>query len=267
MELYSISGGRTQVDGTVYEISFSKPLTITVSGGSGGYAWVTYNGAEMTSGEITITAGESVTVDCFSRNGKICCIYLNGNLVASAGGCAEYEYTPSANATIKFTSRYASGWKDKKKRTTIKTKNVGEEMTLSQIIGGSSAGIVLLLTLIEIAPIKVNPWSALFSAIGRRINKEVLDEITELKKNMKEIRDVNDERNAKECRSRILHFGDELYHDARHTKEHFDQILDDIHEYSQYCESHKDFKNDKTVLTTAKIRDTYRQCVDKHSFL
>ena len=111
MELYSISGGgRTQVDGTVYEISFSKPLTITVSGGSGGYAWVTYNGAEMTSGEITITAGESVTVDCFSRNGKICCIYLNGNLVASAGGCAEYEYTPSANATIKFTSRYASGW-------------------------------------------------------------------------------------------------------------------------------------------------------------
>ena len=57
-------------------------------------------------------------------------------------------------------------------------------MTLSQILGGSSAGLVLLLTLIEIAPIKVNPWSALFSAIGRRINKEVLDEITELKKNM-----------------------------------------------------------------------------------
>lgn len=140
-------------------------------------------------------------------------------------------------------------------------------MTLSQIIGGSSAGLVLLLTLIEIAPIKVNPWSALFSAIGRRINKEVLEEITELKKNMKEIRDVNDERNAKECRARILHFGDELYHDARHTKEHFDQILDDIHEYGQYCDSHKDFKNDKTVMTTAKIRDTYRQCVDEHSFL
>lgn len=63
----------------------------------------------MTSGEITITAGESVTVVCFSRNGKLCYIYLNGNLVAS-GGCAEYEYTPSANATIKFTSRYASVW-------------------------------------------------------------------------------------------------------------------------------------------------------------
>ena len=140
-------------------------------------------------------------------------------------------------------------------------------MNMGEILGWSGGTLLLLMTFVQIAPIKVNPWSALFSAIGRRINKEVLDEITELKKNMKEIRDVNDERNAKECRSRILHFGDELYHDARHTKEHFDQILDDIHEYGQYCETHKDFKNDKTVLTTAKIRDTYRHCVDEHSFL
>lgn len=102
-------GGRTQIDGTVYEISFSKPLTITISGGSSGEAYVQYNGANTTNGIITINSGESVKVRLYSSNGRTCNIYLNSTYV-TGGAQITYEYTPSANATIKFTSRYASGW-------------------------------------------------------------------------------------------------------------------------------------------------------------
>ena len=38
---------------------------------------------------------------------------------------------------------------------------------------------------------------------------------------------------ATTCRYRILRFNDEILHEQRHTKEHFDQILDDITRYEQ----------------------------------
>ena len=38
---------------------------------------------------------------------------------------------------------------------------------------------------------------------------------------------------ATTCRYRILRFNDEILHEQRHTKEHFDQILDDITRYEK----------------------------------
>ncbi len=46
-------------------------------------------------------------------------------------------------------------------------------MTMEEIATGG--GILLVaMTLIQIAPIKLNPWSALAKAIGRAINGEVI---------------------------------------------------------------------------------------------
>ena len=47
-------------------------------------------------------------------------------------------------------------------------------MTIAQLLTSGGGALFILLTLIQIAPIKVNPWTALARAIGRAINKDVL---------------------------------------------------------------------------------------------
>ena len=51
-------------------------------------------------------------------------------------------------------------------------------MTAAEILAGG--GIVLAaMTLIQIAPIKLDPWSAIARAVGRAINKDVIDKLDE----------------------------------------------------------------------------------------
>lgn len=47
-------------------------------------------------------------------------------------------------------------------------------MSIQELLTGGGGLLVLALTVIQLAPIKVNPWSAIAKAIGRAINAEVL---------------------------------------------------------------------------------------------
>lgn len=122
-------------------------------------------------------------------------------------------------------------------------------------------------TLIQIAPIKLNPWSWLAKAIGKAINEEVIQKVDKLEQELKEQKKHMEEQTAKECRIRILRFGDEILHDVHHSKEHFDQILLDVTDYENYCKDHPEFKNNMTVLTTRRIMATYERCLEEHGFL
>lgn len=131
-------------------------------------------------------------------------------------------------------------------------------------------GILALIagtTIIQIAPIKINPWSWVARAIGRAINAEVIAKVEKLESDLQDLKGHTAEQTAKECRVRILRFGDEILHDVRHSKEHFDQILLDITDYEMYCKEHPEFKNNMTALTTSRIKSTYEQCLEDHSFL
>lgn len=117
-------------------------------------------------------------------------------------------------------------------------------------------------TLIQISPIKVNPWSWIAKAIGRAINAEVMQKMNKLEKDLEKQKDYSEEQAAKGCRIRILRFGDEILHGVHHSKEHFDQILLDVTEYENYCREHPDFKNNVTVMTTSRIKATYQYCLE-----
>ena len=112
---------------------------------------------------------------------------------------------------------------------------------------------VALLSLIQIAPIEINPWSKIARAIGRAICGDVMDAMEENK--------------ADSCRYRILRFDDEIRHNQKHTKEHFDQLMDDITFYEDYCSSHPHYKNNKATLAIGNIKCTYLNCSKEHSFL
>ena len=75
------------------------------------------------------------------------------------------------------------------------------------------------------------------------------------------------EKDVVAARRRILRFNDELLRDIDHSKEYFDDILEDVHTYEQYCAEHADFQNEKAVMAIKNIRRCYESCMEKHNFL
>ena len=63
------------------------------------------------------------------------------------------------------------------------------------IIGGGGL-LAVLLTLVQIAPVKINPWSAIAKAIGKAINADVLRELDTVTQKLDTHIRVDDERNA-----------------------------------------------------------------------
>lgn len=141
------------------------------------------------------------------------------------------------------------------------------DLTPGEWAGGGAIIVFLVTTLIQISPIKINPWTALARAIGRAINGEVIEKVNRLESEVRTMRDTNEELNIEERRVRILRFGDEILHDVRHSKEHFDNILKDISVYEQYCDDHPNFENGRTVMTIKIINETYKKCFINHTFL
>ena len=133
------------------------------------------------------------------------------------------------------------------------------------LYGGS--GLFILLTIIQISPIKVNPWSYIARCIGRAINREVIEKVDAVSVDMKSNKADDDERWVSLSRYHILRFGDELRRGMGHSKEQFDQILDDISKYELYCEAHPEFPNGKAVAAIELIKKTYQKCLGENTFL
>lgn len=74
------------------------------------------------------------------------------------------------------------------------------------------------------------------------------------------------ENEATTSRYRILRFSDEILHGAKHSKEHFDQVLDDITTYKRYCEEHTEYQNNKAELAIENIKATYKKCCEEGVF-
>lgn len=140
-------------------------------------------------------------------------------------------------------------------------------MSLAEVLEWCGGAAVLLLTFVELAPIRLDPWSALLSWLGRGINGELLGKVEALEQEVRQLRQRCEEQSAVDCRSRILRFGDELLHQVHHSKEHFDQILRDVQTYEEYCRTHPDFVNNTTQVTTQQILEIYRQCMADRAFL
>lgn len=146
-------------------------------------------------------------------------------------------------------------------------------MTLKEIIGSSAGIAIMLLTIIQIAPIKINPWSWLLRIFGNAINTDlkkdiqaVRDEVASLKTDLKNLQSTYDEDNAKRQRRHILTFADELSVGLNPTKEHFANILAEITKYELYCREHPEFLNHVTKSSAKFIIDTYNERLHTNNF-
>ena len=133
-------------------------------------------------------------------------------------------------------------------------------MSTQELLAGGGGLLLVLMTLMQIAPVKINPWSWLARAIGRAVNAEVIkkldDHIT-----------MDDRRTADGHRARILHFNNELLRDIGHTQEEFFEVLAEIDAYEDYCREHPEYPNNRAVLAIENIQEVYKERLKKHDFL
>lgn len=146
-------------------------------------------------------------------------------------------------------------------------------MELKEILLGGGGAILVLMTLIQIAPIKLDPWSWLASIIGKALNRDVLASLEEVKQaqknNERKLDDhikADDEREADGWRAAILHFNLELIRNIRHTREDFVEVFLVIDKYEAYCRVHPDYPNNRAVHAIANIGRIYDERLEKHDF-
>lgn len=156
-----------------------------------------------------------------------------------------------------------------------------DTITLGDVVKWIIGATVAVSGFLQFSNVNVNPWTWVAKKIGKAICSDVInevegvkkdvkgvsDEVQSVKKDVENVRAAMDEKAARDARTRILRFGDEILHGTRHSKEHFDEIMLDITEYNDYCESHPKFKNQMAESTIKIIVTQYEKCLREHSFL
>ena len=140
-------------------------------------------------------------------------------------------------------------------------------MTAQDILLGGGGLLFVLLSLVQIAPVKWNPWSALAKALGRAVNADLMQELADTRTTLEKHIQIDDERNADGHRAKILAFNTELLRGIDHTREDFIEVLAEIDRYESYCRSHPEYKNNRAKYAIANIGRVYNDRLKKHDFL
>ena len=95
----------------------------------------------------------------------------------------------------------------------------------------------------------------------------IMEKLENIDKRMDKMEAEDEEREARHARIRILRFGDDCSHEVKHSREHFEQVIEDVDAYETYCRDHPDFKNNKAVLTIKLIKETYQKRLSTNDFI
>ncbi len=147
-------------------------------------------------------------------------------------------------------------------------------MSVQEIVLSGGGILIAAMTLVQIVPLEINPWSAIGRVIGKALNGDVLQKLSEMEavqaktqERLDEHIRVDDERNADAHRVQILRFNRELLQNAPHTQEDFIEVLSEIDFYETYCKEHKEYKNNRAVLAIENIKRVYMEWLEKHEGL
>ena len=93
------------------------------------------------------------------------------------------------------------------------------------------------------------------------------EKLDEIRKIITEVSERVDTTNATNARTRILRFDDELINGVHHSKEYFQQTLEEIDTYETYCGKHPQYRNNACTLAIEHIRRVYTRLLDEGGFI
>ncbi|MBQ8540591.1 MAG: hypothetical protein IJ435_03845 [Clostridia bacterium] len=134
------------------------------------------------------------------------------------------------------------------------------------------SGIGILSIFVEISKIKLNPWGKLFEFIGSSLNRDVKNELDNIKgllksqsEGLKELEMTVDMNEIKRIRAEIFAFADSCKMGEKHTEEAFLHIIDIHEDYEELIEKYG-LTNGRISLDYEYIVGVYQDCVKKKVF-
>lgn len=140
-------------------------------------------------------------------------------------------------------------------------------LTVSELIARVVILVASVTGVLQMMPVKVNPWSWLAKRVGRAINKEMMDKFEAIDRKVDKLECNMERAAATNNRTKIIRFASEIRLRQKHSKDYFDEVMCAITEYDQYCEDHPDFKNNITQASSKLIEETYHECLRDNTFL
>lgn len=119
--------------------------------------------------------------------------------------------------------------------------------------------IIGTVTLVQIVPIKINPWTALFKWISKMVNGDLQKELTELKADFEDTK-------ADTMRWDILTFANGCRNKQKHTKEEWEHVITQIKKYETYVEE-KGIDNGVIEEESKYLRELYHDILRDNDFL
>nr|DAS33905.1 MAG TPA: hypothetical protein [Caudoviricetes sp.] len=128
---------------------------------------------------------------------------------------------------------------------------------ISKVIHIITPFITILSVVVEVAPIKINPWTVIFKYIGGIINRGVYKKLDAIElatqRNAQSIEDIkaemesrfntydkqDKEQQAVSMRNEIINFAENLKLGRIYSEKQFEYILDVISKYYIHCDTYK----------------------------
>ena len=126
--------------------------------------------------------------------------------------------------------------------------------------------LVVLLTIIQITPVKINPWDLILHWIGDRLNSNITKKVGALEKKLDDHIHESIERDLRDTRSQILDFCNACMNGRKHTREQFDYIVKQCDDYEAYIDQNG-VRNGVIDSAMREIRRLYDKCIQNNSFL
>lgn len=131
----------------------------------------------------------------------------------------------------------------------------------------------ILCTIIQVAPIKINPWDFLLGWVGERFNSGINKRINEVNERVNDLEEAIDKHiekcdidDWKKKRNYIIKFVNEGVNGARHTKESFENVITLCDEYEEYVKQNPNVHNGVINDSIYAIRTKYQEHLIKADF-
>ena len=134
-------------------------------------------------------------------------------------------------------------------------------MALNEILsklnlGYVTAGIVILLSLIQISPLKLNPWDKLLGWFGKKLNGATEKRLETVEKQIRDMW-INNHRQT------VLTFARECRADIEHSSDEWTNVLNVAEEYEKYVIENK-ITNGIITQDTVYLRKLYQELSRDH---
>ena len=131
-----------------------------------------------------------------------------------------------------------------------------QKLTAGEVAGWAVVLLILLMSLIQIAPVKLNPWDHIFGWIGKKTNGATEKRLEKLEKQLRDMW-INQHRQS------ILTFARECRADIPHSSDEWTNVLNVAEEYEKYVEENH-VTNGIITQDTTYLRALYQELSREH---